>query len=146
LISDLLLHEIVAWCANFFVQRNIRLGCERRPALWKVLKTRGPLPNDEAALKLLYLAIKNAKKTWGRGHRDWLTARSGLEEALQTLPMIGPKTVKLLLNQTGLQDVAKNDIWVTRFAERRQPRLAQSLTPHERLGTVAPHIARWSPP
>jgi len=43
--------------------------------LRKVLKTRGPLPNDEAALKLLYLAIKNAKKTWGRGHRDWLTVR-----------------------------------------------------------------------
>ena len=25
--------------------------------------------------KLLYLAIRNAKATWGRGHRDWLTAR-----------------------------------------------------------------------
>lgn len=43
--------------------------------LRKALKTRGPLPTDEAALKLMYLAIKNAKKTWGRGHRDWLTAR-----------------------------------------------------------------------
>jgi putative transposase len=43
--------------------------------LRKTMKTRGPLPTDEAALKLLYLAIKNAKATWGRGHRDWLTAR-----------------------------------------------------------------------
>ncbi len=43
--------------------------------LRKTLKTRGPLPTDEAALKLMYLAIRNAKKTWGRGHRDWLTAR-----------------------------------------------------------------------
>jgi putative transposase len=43
--------------------------------LRKTLKTRGPLPTDEAALKLLYLAIRNAKATWGRGHRDWLTAR-----------------------------------------------------------------------
>jgi putative transposase len=43
--------------------------------LRKTLKTRGPLPTDEAALKLMYLAIKNAKATWGRGHRDWLTAR-----------------------------------------------------------------------
>jgi transposase-like protein len=33
---------------------------------------------DEAALKLMYLAIKNAKKTWGRSHRDWLTAGSQL--------------------------------------------------------------------
>ncbi len=43
--------------------------------LRKTLKTRGPLPTDEAALKLMYLAIKNAKATWGKGHRDWLTAR-----------------------------------------------------------------------
>jgi transposase-like protein len=46
--------------------------------LRKVLKTRGPLPTDEAALKLLFLAIRNAKATWGRGHRDWLTARMQL--------------------------------------------------------------------
>jgi putative transposase len=43
--------------------------------LRKTLKTRGPLPTDDAALKLLYLAIRNARNTWGRGHRDWLTAR-----------------------------------------------------------------------
>ena len=35
----------------------------------------GPLPTDEAAMKLLYLATRNARKTWGRAHRDWLTAR-----------------------------------------------------------------------
>lgn len=39
--------------------------------LRKVLKTKGALPNDEAALKLLYLAIRNAKKTWGRRHYTW---------------------------------------------------------------------------
>ena len=43
--------------------------------LRKTLKTRGPLPTDEAAMKLLYLATRNARKTWGRAHRDWLTAR-----------------------------------------------------------------------
>ena len=43
--------------------------------LRKSLKTRGPLPTDEAALKLLFLAVRNAKATWGRAHRDWLTAR-----------------------------------------------------------------------
>lgn len=43
--------------------------------LRKTLKTRGPLPTDEAALKLIYLAVRNAKATWGRRHRDWLTAR-----------------------------------------------------------------------
>lgn len=39
--------------------------------LRKVLKTKGALPSDEAATKLLYLAIKNAKKTWGGRHREW---------------------------------------------------------------------------
>jgi putative transposase len=37
----------------------------------KSLKTRGHMPNDEAALKLIYLAINVAKKTWGRRNRDW---------------------------------------------------------------------------
>jgi putative transposase len=46
--------------------------------LRKTLKTRGPLPTDEAALKLIFLAISNAKETWGRGHREWLTARRQL--------------------------------------------------------------------
>ena len=39
--------------------------------LRKTLKTRGQLPTDDAALKLLFLAVRNAKKTWGRRHRDW---------------------------------------------------------------------------
>lgn len=47
--------------------------------LRKTLKTRGSLPTDEAALKLLFLAVRNAKETWGRGHRDWLTARLQLQ-------------------------------------------------------------------
>jgi len=39
--------------------------------LRKTLKTRGQLPTDDAARKLLFLAMRNAKKTWGRRHRDW---------------------------------------------------------------------------
>ncbi len=39
--------------------------------LRKVLKTKGALPSDEAASKLLFLAIRNAKKTWGRKQRLW---------------------------------------------------------------------------
>src|SRR6516165_6891382 len=33
-------------------------------SLRKIIKTRGSFPNDEAALKLLYLAIKNAGLRW----------------------------------------------------------------------------------
>ena len=35
-------------------------------SLRKIIKTRGSFPNDEAAVKLLYLAIKNAGLRWRR--------------------------------------------------------------------------------
>jgi len=37
----------------------------------KIIKTRGALPSDDAALKLLFLALRNAKKTWGRPSPQW---------------------------------------------------------------------------
>ena len=33
--------------------------------LRKVIKTRGSFPNEEAAMKLLYLALQNVSKRWG---------------------------------------------------------------------------------
>lgn len=40
--------------------------------LRKTLKTKGHLPSDDAACKLLYLAIRNANKTWGaKPHYTW---------------------------------------------------------------------------
>jgi putative transposase len=42
-------------------------------SLRKIIKTRGSFPNDEAALKLLYLATKNAGLRWRRGI-EWTTA------------------------------------------------------------------------
>jgi len=42
----------------------------------KILKTRGHMPNDDAALKLVYLALRNAQKKWGRPDRKtWAQAR-----------------------------------------------------------------------
>lgn len=42
----------------------------------KVLKTRGHMPNDDAALKLVFLAIRNAEKKWGRPDRKtWARAK-----------------------------------------------------------------------
>jgi len=37
----------------------------------KVLKTRGHMPNDDAAMKLVYLAIRNAAKNWGGRDKSW---------------------------------------------------------------------------
>ncbi|HUS07157.1 MAG TPA: transposase, partial [Bryobacteraceae bacterium] len=39
-------------------------------SLRKVIKTRGSFPGEEAALKLLYLALRNVAKRW-QACRDW---------------------------------------------------------------------------
>lgn len=39
-------------------------------SLWKVIKTRGSFPGEEAALKLLYLALKNVARRW-QACRNW---------------------------------------------------------------------------
>jgi transposase-like protein len=42
----------------------------------KTLKTRGHMPTDDAALKLVYLAIRNAERSWGGTDRHtWAQAR-----------------------------------------------------------------------
>jgi len=43
-------------------------------SLRKIIKMRGSFPNEEAALKLLYLALKNASKRWTRPLHDWCAA------------------------------------------------------------------------
>lgn len=43
-------------------------------SLRKVIKTRGAFPNDEAVMKLLYLALTNAARRWTMPVRDWAMA------------------------------------------------------------------------
>lgn len=43
-------------------------------SLRKVTKTRGSFPTDEAALKLLYLALQNITRKWTMPIRDWRAA------------------------------------------------------------------------
>ena len=42
--------------------------------LRKALKTRGHFPSDEAALKLLYLVLRNVTGRWQRAPREWKAA------------------------------------------------------------------------
>ena len=42
--------------------------------LRKIIKTRGHFPNDEAATKLIWLALRNITVDWGRATRDWKEA------------------------------------------------------------------------
>ena len=43
-------------------------------SLRKIIKNRGAFPNDQAATKLLYLAIRNISQKWSRPIRDWKAA------------------------------------------------------------------------
>ena len=43
-------------------------------SLRKVTKTRGSFPNDEAVLKLLYLALRNIEKRWTKPVQHWKAA------------------------------------------------------------------------
>lgn len=42
--------------------------------LRKIIKTRGHFPNDEAATKLIWLALRNITAEWGRAAPDWKSA------------------------------------------------------------------------
>src|SRR3546814_11046592 len=42
--------------------------------LRKILKTRGHFTSDEAASKLIWLALRNNTAKWGNPARDWKTA------------------------------------------------------------------------
>lgn len=42
--------------------------------LRKIIKTRGHFPSDDAATKLLWLALRNITSDWGRATRDWKDA------------------------------------------------------------------------
>ena len=40
----------------------------------KIIKTRGHFPTDDAALKLIWLALRNITAKWVRGDRAWKMA------------------------------------------------------------------------
>ena len=42
--------------------------------LRKIIKTRGHFPSDDAASKLIWLALRNISADWGRAAHDWKTA------------------------------------------------------------------------
>ena len=42
--------------------------------LRKIIKTRGHFPSDDAATKLIWLALRNITADWGRAAQDWKLA------------------------------------------------------------------------
>jgi len=53
--------------------------------LCKIIKTRGHFPNDEAATKLLWLALRNITAKWRRLANHWKTA---MNHKLSSLPNV----------------------------------------------------------
>ena len=58
-------------------------------ALRKIIKTRGSFPNEEAAIRLLYLALRNHAKNW--------TSVQGWREALNRFQILWPERMPTLL-------------------------------------------------
>ncbi len=52
--------------------------------LRKIIKNRGSFPTDEAAIKLLYLALNNMSKKWTMPIQDWDGERSLESEPLSS--------------------------------------------------------------
>jgi transposase-like protein len=46
--------------------------------LRKIIKTRGHFPNDEAATKVIWLALRNITATWDRAAATWRAAMNQL--------------------------------------------------------------------
>jgi putative transposase len=44
--------------------------------LRRAVRTRGHFPNDDAAIKLLYLVLNNAAEEWKRAPREWFEAKT----------------------------------------------------------------------
>ena len=42
--------------------------------LRRIIKTRGHSPSDDAATKLIWLALRNIAAAWGRAAQDWKAA------------------------------------------------------------------------
>lgn len=58
-------------------------------SLRKILKTRGSFPTEDAAMKLLYLALSNASKKWSMPIRNW-------SEALNRFAILWPERMPAL--------------------------------------------------
>ena len=63
-------------------------------SLRKIIKTRGSFPNDEAAMKLLYLALGNAAKKWTMPIPNW-------SEALNRFAILWPERMPALERVSG---------------------------------------------
>ena len=68
-------------------------------SLRKIIKMRGSFPNDEAAFKLLYLALRNASKKWTIGARvESALPVQNWHDALNRFSILWPERMPKLEN------------------------------------------------
>ena len=58
--------------------------------LRKIIKTRGHFPNDDAAVKLLYLILNRSEKEWKMPPREWSMAKA------QFAVIFGERSIKAM--------------------------------------------------
>ena len=51
--------------------------------LRRAVRARGHFPNDDAAMKLLYLVLNNAAEEWKRSPREWFDGQDPIRRRLR---------------------------------------------------------------
>lgn len=65
-VAEQLRRYVPGYTTNAIESVNARLR--------KIIKTRGHFPSDDAATKLIWLALRNITADWGRAAKDWKEA------------------------------------------------------------------------
>lgn len=61
-------------------RRHIILVVSPEPKLRRAVRARGHFPSDDAALKLLFLALNRTEKEWTMPPREWSMAKAQFGE------------------------------------------------------------------
>ena len=85
-------------------------------SLRKVIKTRGSFPNEEAAMKLLYLALEHIAKKWTMPVQNW-------KAALQRFAiLLGDRVPQAELAKLSLQEQSEEEHFWDRGSAPKPPR------------------------
>jgi transposase-like protein len=80
-----------------------------------IIKTRGHFPNDEAATKLIWLALRNITATWGKAANYWHLARNSLRFSMKIASRHPQRKMQTRMDAAGPVDaqIAPTGPWKT---------------------------------
>ena len=76
----------------------------------------GATPKNRKNRAFAEIVSKIERSGWPAFRTRFLQPGEAAFARVRELPFMGPKTAKLILNQLSIEDTAKDDVWVTRFA------------------------------